>query len=174
MKLVCVATNSRRAFVAVAEWGATRRGGRATGRLERFVEGFLRLVVLVALALVELVGAEAFDFGAHGHAASAVLAGPGFGSIEKKYAGAVAAMVFVDDEAVDFSACADFEKVGNADVSPADHFFGGRFSNEQSIEPGGFHFAEHFGDFRGSGGVAELRGEIGEAGSVGGASAADS
>src|SRR5206468_4822032 len=48
-------------------------------RLQRFAKGFLRFVMLVAVAFVELVRAFAKYVRAHGHALTAMLARPIFG-----------------------------------------------------------------------------------------------
>src|SRR5580704_7357809 len=104
------------------------KANRTKGSFIRKVESkrlskcLLCLVVFVAVAFVESVGALANHVGTHGDADALLFARPILGGLEQTRPGAFASLPFVDDQAVNFSALRHFEQAGNADVQPANHF----------------------------------------------------
>src|SRR5260370_39194409 len=102
------------------------RGGRyfcvgcswVKAELEWFAESLLRFVMLVALALVELVGALANHVRAHVHGATAAGARPLFGNLVQLGAGAQAARVFRDGQAIDLGHHIALHPVGHAHTGP--------------------------------------------------------
>ena len=121
------------------------------------------IVVFVVVALVEGVGAIADNVGADAHVLAVVFAGPGFGGLQQRPAGALAADFLVDDQSVDFGAGRDFDERHGADVDPADYASGFFFGDET----GGSFLAEY--EFQANGHftrgyrVAELRGKLRDA-----------
>lgn len=124
-------------------------------RLKRLAERFLRFAVSVALTLVEGVSAVADDVGTDGHALAFFVSCPNFCGIEKFCAGAEAAVVLRNDEAIYFGATRHFEKRRDTDVDPADdRFF--KFSHKDSVPAGRLDLTKTLPHFLHRGGVAEL------------------
>src|SRR5262249_18984971 len=135
-------------------------------------ESLLGFVVGVALTFVEGVSAFANHVRADRHADAFLLAGPGFGGIEKFCACTEATLAVSDDQAVYFGAEGDFEKRRDADVNPTDDVLF-EFSHKNSVGAYWFDVGEtplHF--FCGSW-IAKLAAEFGESRNVCGFSVPD-
>src|SRR5260370_21619611 len=125
-----------------SRWKAVAvRGGRyfcvgcswVKAELEWFAEGLLRFVMLVALALVELVGALANHVRAHVHGATAASARPLFSSFEQLGAGAQAAGGFRDDQAIDLGPHIALQQIRNAHMDPAHYVRAWSFGDEHCV-----------------------------------------
>src|SRR5258707_3316158 len=110
-----------------------RRLAWVKAELEWFAEGFLRIVMLVALPLVELVGALANHVGAHVHGATAAPARPVLGSFQQLGAGAQAAMGFRDDQAIDLGSHIALQQIRNAHMDPAHYVRAWSFGDEHCV-----------------------------------------
>src|ERR1700724_828942 len=89
---------------------------------KRLSKCLLCLVVFVAVAFVESVGALANHVGTHGDANALLVARPILGGLEQTRSGSFTSLPFIDDQAIDFSALRHFQQAGDADVQPANHF----------------------------------------------------
>src|SRR5260370_36929574 len=88
--------------------------------LQRLAEGFLSLVMFVAVAFVEIVRTLANDVRADRHAFAAVFARPLFSGGKQLRACSQAALPFRDNQPVHFGANLNFEQRLLAHVHPAD------------------------------------------------------
>src|SRR5258706_12758518 len=89
--------------------------------LQRFAERFLRLVMLVAAALIKFVRALANYIRAHRHALAAMFARPIFGRGQQPRARPQAALPFGHDQPVHFRADLNLQQWLLAHMHPADH-----------------------------------------------------
>lgn len=77
-----------------------------------------------------------------------MFARPILGGFDEPRARTEAALALGDDEAIQFRARADFKKVVDADVSPADNPCIRRFRHKQRVLRGGLQCVESFCDLR--------------------------
>src|ERR1700738_3570777 len=98
---ICAAT---RYYIAARYYSPRLRFGTYGQALNSFAECVLRLVMLVAILLVEFVGASSFYIGTDRHAFAASVSCPGFGFFEQEFAGTATSNLFVDDQTIDFGA----------------------------------------------------------------------
>src|SRR6266404_4847826 len=142
------ATFAPNVILEVAAWEFSLGSKRFAGHqwhsctLQRFAEGLLRLVVLVAVSFVKLVRALANHVRSHGHALAAVLSRPIFRGCQQPRARSGASLPFGHDEAVHFGADLDFKKRLPAHVQPADDSILCRFRHKHSMLRGGFDSAQ--------------------------------
>src|SRR6266478_1587914 len=103
--------------------------------LEWFAEGFLRLVVLVAVPFVKPVCALANHVGAHVHSRTAPPSRPFFRRFEQLGSGSQAALAFRNDEPVDFGTHLALQQVCQAHMNPAHDTVAGfqRLSDKHSM-----------------------------------------
>src|SRR6266850_6437292 len=141
---------SRHMILEVAAWEFSLGSKRFAGyqwhscTLQRFAEGLLRLVVLVAVSFVKLVRALANQVRSHGHALAAVLSRPLFRRCEQPRARSRASLPLSHDEPVHFGAYLHFQKRFSAHMQPADDSILCRFRHDNSMLRGGFDSAQSF------------------------------
>src|SRR6266446_2352806 len=84
--------------------------GRRVSKLQRFAKRFLRFVMFVTVAFVELVRALADYVRSHRHPLTAMLARPILGDGQQQSACAQAALPFCDNQTIHFRSDLHFEQ----------------------------------------------------------------
>src|SRR5260370_17638338 len=127
--------------------------------LQRLAEGFLSLVMFVAVAFVEIVRTLANDVRADRHAFAAVFARPLFSGGKQLRACSQAALPFRDNQPVHFGANLTFKQRLLAPVPPADDSIIPRVCHEYGMLRGRLDSQQPFARLCGRGRIPELAGK---------------
>src|SRR5215472_1350094 len=136
------------------------QNGGVGRNLERLAEGFLRFVVLIAVAFVESVGTLADHIRTDGHALASVFAGPILSRSQQPRARAKAAVSLLYDQTVHLRAKVALEERLFAYMQPADNPGVLGFRNEHRILRGGANPPQPLAKLGGARWIAKLGGEF--------------
>src|SRR6267143_4397676 len=134
--------------------------------LQRFAERFLRFVMLVTVAFVELVRALTNYIRPDRHALTTVFARPIFGGGQQPRARSEAPLPFGDDKAVHFRPNLNFQQRLLAHMHPADHSILRSICHEYGVQRGRLDSQQPFAHLRRRRGIPELAREHGKLRSI--------